>query len=87
MRKVLLALSLAAGLVATTAASAHAAEPAGMTRGQGDAIVVAVWLVWLAAFVAITLGVTSKLKQTSDAPAFRYADGTDDFEVDIRRAA
>lgn len=70
MRKMLLAFVLGIELATATASTvaAQATGPGGMMQGQGDAIVVAAWLVWLAVFVAILLGVNRGLKQTGSGP-------------------
>ena len=85
MRKLWLAVVLVAGLVSPTAA--QATGQGGVIAEQGDAIVVAVWLVWLFAFVAFSLGMLRLLGTADDRQARSAVSGDQLTDGSMGRAA
>jgi hypothetical protein len=68
MRRFLLAFALTGGLAATSVA-AQTSGQGGTVAGPGDGLVVALWLMWLATFVAFTIVMHRLLEKGEAAPA------------------
>ncbi|HTS88303.1 MAG TPA: hypothetical protein VMG41_07400 [Gemmatimonadales bacterium] len=67
MRKAMLALVAALGLVASSAGAALAETPGIPTVDSGYATVATAWLLGMAMFVTILMGVSSRLKDSEPA--------------------